>query len=261
MTPFPRFLGFCIAGALVATGARWAFTALVGEAALELWAARLGGHASYFGPQNLAIPLGAAFGAAIAFPRGGRGHAAALCAFGLLWFVAVTGLLVIRRPVHPAYSLLDVLLLLGGWSAVLWRAFARLSGERALPGALPAAMAGLAACRLAEALLSSAQLHARLATADRFGIPGLSLAAIPMQAAAAALALLLGLWALAAYGGSLFEVPWAMAVALAGGLGLCVGVADRTLLAEHWLWPATSLLGAAGWSAWWGSRLARGSAP
>ncbi len=215
----------------------------------------------------LACFLGSVLGVRWAVGEGGTARWVALAVSILPWWLL--GLAMFRvKPlyfkdadVQNAWDAMHLAALLGGWSVLVWRSMATLSGERPCFGALPLALAGLLVCRV----ISRLAIWIWLTVDD--GVLGLfpdslrDASSISASALMGTMALACGLGSMASLRKDL-DQPWAwatsMAVALQFGRELLLLAFERIGgRLSFGVEIGQILLLEIAWFAYWGRRLAR----
>lgn len=209
------------------------------------------------------VPLGAVLGIRLAVGKGGTARWAALLASLVLgWFFmwvclewAAEGW---GRP-DIQYGL-NLLILLGGWSVLVWRAMDKLEGGGLSMEALPLTLIGLFVANLIDGVVGG--LMSRSASLWLSG-PLQPMSRVLILGALYSLMLVGGLGSMAALAGRL-DVRWGNACMCAGLFGM-VMVGGWLMMESYgpvglrsWMFLAFRLVFELAWFSWWGWRLAKG---
>ena len=206
------------------------------------------------------IPLGAVLGVRLAVGKGGTARWTALLASLVLWWIFAWVCLEWSGFDQEGFGVyaLNLLILLGGWSVLVWRAMEKLEGGALAVEALPLTLIGLSVDHLMQGVLFGLN--------DRF-VPFLFYGAelvyvMSIMSAFFALVLVGGLGSMAALAGRL-DVRWGNACMSAGLMGVVMagGMFLMDSYVPSWLdfqpvivfWFVFELA----WFSWWGHRLAR----
>jgi hypothetical protein len=208
------------------------------------------------------FPLGAVIGVRLAVRKGGTARWTALLASLVLWELFMWPCLE-WTPFEKSpgvWYVWNLLILLGGWSVLVWRAMQKLEGGALSMEALPLTLIALFVADLM--LFVVAGLMNRFVSFWYSWVPSHPIYVMSIWGGVFALMLVGGLGSMAALAGRL-DVRWGNACMSAGLMGM--GTAGVAFLVDSygpawldfWMDVAFWFVIQLAWFAWWGQRLAR----